>query len=295
MVLSALTALLLTTAPAPPVVLPNTEVRTITSRHVPGVEYRLYVGLPADYAASKEKYPVVYLLDADYYFALAHNIVEHLTARNNLPKLVLVAIAYGGPPAYRVNRMRDYSPTHALEGGYGPEVNRHSGGGPAFKKFLAEELIPFVEKTYRVTPERTLVGHSMGGLFAIWTAFTTPDLFARYLSVSPSFWWDERTFFGMERAYAAKHRKLPAKIYVTAGDREDPVMARELLEVDGIVRGRRYEGLAWSAVVEQGENHNTIFPIALTRGLRFHYGIGSNAPLPVNASRAPRDTPASAE
>lgn len=269
-------------AAPPPVTLPNTEVRTLKSKHVPGVDYRVYVGLPADYASSKDKYPVVYLLDADYSFAVAHNIVEHLSARNNLPKLILVAIAYGGPPRYREHRMRDYSPTHSLGGGYGPEVNKHSGGGPAFKKFLAEELIPFVEKTYRVNGERTLVGHSMGGLFTMWTAFTTPELFARYISVSPSFWWDDRTFFALERAYAEKHRKLPAKIYVTAGDREDPIMARDLLEVDGIVRGHRYDGLTWSAVVEQGENHNTIFPIALTRALRFHYGIGSNTPLPAD-------------
>ena len=61
--------------------LPATELHTLPSRHVEGVTYKLYVSLPRDYATRGRSYPVVYLLDADYSFAIAHNVVEHLSAR----------------------------------------------------------------------------------------------------------------------------------------------------------------------------------------------------------------------
>lgn len=262
----------------PPLVLPNTEVRSLTSRYVKDVPYQLYVSLPADYASSTERYPVIYMLDAGYSFAIAHNIVEHLSERANLPKLILVAIAYGGPPAYRINRMRDYSPTHSLSGGYGEAINAHSGGGPAFKQFLKEEVIPFIDQTYRTTPERTLVGHSMGGLFATWTAFTTPELFSSYIIVSPSLWWDGQKIFELEKAYAAGHKALKAKVFMTVGAREHPDMSIDLQAFHKAVRSRQYEGLSLLSTIEPEQNHNTVFPFGLTNGLRFIHGIGTNAP-----------------
>lgn len=65
-------------APAqhPPVVLPRTEQRTLQSS-LNDVAYKLYVSLPTGYDKTAVRYPVIYLLDAEYSFAIAHNIVEH--------------------------------------------------------------------------------------------------------------------------------------------------------------------------------------------------------------------------
>jgi hypothetical protein len=79
-----------------PVTLPRTETRLLHADEV-GVEYKLYVSLPRDYASGDRHYPVVYLLDADYSFAIARNIVEYLSDWGNLEPLILRGIAYGGP------------------------------------------------------------------------------------------------------------------------------------------------------------------------------------------------------
>ena len=53
--------------------LPNTQVREIQSSANNAI-YRLFIATPADYATSGKRYPVVYMLDADYSFALTRNV-----------------------------------------------------------------------------------------------------------------------------------------------------------------------------------------------------------------------------
>ena len=261
------------TAPAqyPPVFLPNTEQRVLHSA-ANGVSYELYVSLPTGYDTSSAQYPVVYLLDADYSFAIARNIVQHLSDRHHLTQAVVVGIAYDGPLAYRRNRTRDYTPTHVPTGGYGPEYQIVSGGGPAFRRFIADELIPFVAREYRVTDKRVLVGHSYGGLFTTWVALTDPRLFAGYVIVSPSLWYDDHLLFGVERSRAEAAGDLPARIYLAVGSHEvnDSIdMVGDLTRFARTLERRHYSDLTLRWNVDQDETHNSIFPRALSDGLRF--------------------------
>lgn len=257
----------------PPVVLPNTEVRLLDASSN-GVQYKLYVSLPPGYRTDGARYPVMYLLDADYSFAIARNITEHLTERNHLPPVVLVAIAYGGPPAYRLNRTRDYTPTHVPDGGYGPEYQRVSGGAPAFLGFIRDELIPFVAREYHVSDDRAIVGHSYGGLFVSWAMMQEPTLFGRVIAVSPSLWYDDHLLMGMEEAFAQRVRALPVHLYAGVGIREvnsERNMVTDLQQFTGQLRTHGYEGLELQMHVLENETHNSVFPIVLTKGLRWVY------------------------
>ena len=42
-----------------------------------GADYQLFVATPPDYPEAGKSYPVVYMLDADYSFALVRNVVEN--------------------------------------------------------------------------------------------------------------------------------------------------------------------------------------------------------------------------
>lgn len=256
-----------------PLELPDVHVVTLPSK-ITGATYDLYVRVPDSFATdAKRTYPVIYLLDADYSFLIARNITQHLSDRNHLPETLLVGIAYAGEPAYRRNRTRDYTPTHVPTGGYGPEMQRYSGGGPKFRAFIERELIPFVDAHYPATPgDRTLVGHSYGGLFTFWVALTRPDLFRRYLPVSPSLWYDDHLPLRVEAAYSAKHRELPIKIYTAVGSREinsERNMVTDLGAMVETLRSRHYRGLELRDQVWQDETHNSIFPLALSTGLRW--------------------------
>lgn len=255
----------------PPVTLPDTRVRVIHSE-TNDVDYKLYVSLPKDYFVRNEPYPVVYMLDADYSFAICRNIVEHLSDRNHLTEAILVGIAYDGPDAYRMNRTRDYTPVHVPDGGYGPEYQKVSGGAPLFLRFIANELVPFMETEYRCSDKRVLAGHSYGGLFTSWAALVTVDLFDGFIAVSPSLWYDDGLIFRLEDELASTRSDWPIRMYAIVGSREINNrynMVGDLKQYMKILEGRTYPSFQLSWEVAQNETHNSVFPRGLSNGLRF--------------------------
>jgi predicted alpha/beta superfamily hydrolase len=260
-----------TSVDAPPVTIPDTELRFVTAESN-GVEYKLYVGLPNGYEEGDRRYPVIFTLDADYSFAIAQNVVEHLADRNHLRPAIVVGIAYGGPPRYRLNRTRDYTPTFSPDGGYGPEYQRVSGGAPAFLSFIDQTLIPWLGRQYRTTDERILVGHSYGGLFVSWLAVTRPELFSGLVAVSPSLWYDDGMIFELEEEAARTREDLPLRLYLEVGDQEvngQRDMPADLARFARALEARGYPSLALRWNVADEETHNSIFPRALSNGLRF--------------------------
>ena len=264
--------------PAPqPLTVDRAEVHALTSK-INGVAYELRVSVPHGYGEPGRRFPVVYALDAHYSFLIARNITDHLAERDHLPEVVVVGIGYQGQeegrsPSYRRNRTRDYTPTFVAEGGYGPEIQEHSGGGPEFLRAVETEIIPFIDGRYRTVPdERTLVGHSYGGLFSAWTLLTRPGLFSGHVAVSPSLWYDDRLVLRLEEAYAGEHDALPARLYLCVGSREggpSRQMVGDLRELATRLESRRYRGLALASRVMDDETHNSIFPGCLSNGLRF--------------------------
>ena len=248
--------------------LPGTEQRLLESRQ--GIDYKLYISLPRGHGAEGGEYPIVYLLDADYSFAITRNVLEHLSDRGDLRLAIIVGIAYGDPPAYRLNRTRDYTPTHVPTGGYGASYQAASGGGPAFQRFIATELIPFMEREYGAGPERVLVGHSYGGLFASWVFLTDPHLFDGYVIVSPSLWYDDGKIF--ELADRAARLQTPARMFLSVGSREENGehdMVADLRRFADRLEKKLGVGLRLRWEVAEDETHNSVFPRALSSGLRF--------------------------
>jgi pimeloyl-ACP methyl ester carboxylesterase len=85
--------------------------------------------------------------------------------------------------------MRDMTPA-AVAGFNPPREAARSGGADQFLAFLADELMPYLETNYRVQPMRVLVGHSLGGLFALYALQKRPSLFTGYLVMEPAVWWN---------------------------------------------------------------------------------------------------------
>lgn len=258
-------------AAARPYVVPNTEVIELRSKST-GANYELFVALPPDYERGRKSYPVVYMLDADYSFALVRNVVQHFVEREDLPPMILVAIAYPGAAenreTYKKNRTRDYTPTYAPRGGYGTEYQKVSGGGPKFRAFLANEVIPLIDRRYRTKGnDRTIIGHSYGGLFATFVLLTEPALFKRYVIVSPSLWYANRVALTMEEAAADNGIRPDAHVFFGVGELESPVMSDDLAQLFRNLRARNNPRLDMSMRIFEGERHNSVFPAAVTRGL----------------------------
>jgi predicted alpha/beta superfamily hydrolase len=255
-----------------PYEIPNTQVLDLHSKQT-GVDYQLFVATPPGYPAPGKAYPVVYTLDADYSFALVRNVVQHFVEREDLPPMIVVAIAYPGAAAdrnlYKLNRTRDYTPIFVREGGYGLEFQKVSGGAPKFKAFMATELFPFIEQRFATDPgDRTIIGHSYGGLFATYALLTQPSLFKRYVIVSPSLWYSDGLAFQMEESGAANGQPSNVNVFLSVGALEDSRMSSDLRALYDRLKARNHPGLKLDIQIFDGERHDSVFPGAVSRGLR---------------------------
>lgn len=273
-------------AAAAPYTLSDTDVVPFTAKD--GVHrFDLLVSLPRDYATNHTPHLVIYLLDADYSFAIARNVLRHFNDRHQLADAIIVGLAYPGADGdldiYKRTRTRDYTPSHVAKGGYGPAYQRLSGGADTFLDVLQNEVLPFIDKRYVTDPKaRMLVGHSYGGLLATYAMLTRPVLFRDYLIVSPSLWYDDKMIFALAKRTLARHKALPARVVYAVGAFENQPkrgrpMVDDLKAFDALLTAAHPTGYESAVRVFKGETHNSIFPAALTRGLRILYRFKGEA------------------
>lgn len=126
--------------------------------------------LPESYDGSINSFPVIYILDAEYKFNPAFGVYSYMTYWNGVPDAILVGISNPS----RESRVRDYLPTP------------YGGNADNFLSFFKNELIPFIDKNYKSSGENYIVGHSHGGIFALYSFLKDPDLFKGYITCDPS-------------------------------------------------------------------------------------------------------------
>ncbi|HSL71041.1 MAG TPA: alpha/beta hydrolase-fold protein, partial [Longimicrobiales bacterium] len=160
----------------------GTERHTIQST-VLGEPRIFDVTLPPGYARdTTARYPLVVTLDGEFEGEVAAAIARFYAAMGSLPGVIVVAV-------HNTARTRDLTP--AAVPPFNPPPGG-SGGADRFLSFLESELIPTIERAYRVAPMRVLIGHSLGGLFALHALSTRPALFTGYLIMEPAAWWNEQ-------------------------------------------------------------------------------------------------------
>jgi predicted alpha/beta superfamily hydrolase len=272
---------------------------TFASEHA-GVDLEVSVALPAFYDALTEPRPVVYVLDGNLTFLLAAPIARayELLAFGQFPSVVVVGVGYANADPLEVmsRRMLDLSPTASPGEGKAREAAagaRHGfGGADAFLAALRDEVIPEVESRFRIdAADRTVAGWSLGGLFGLHALFTSPELFRRYVLVSPSIWWDGAHTLAQEEAFAAAHDDLAAEVFLAVGEREEtstsrswppmpPELAAEARMVSNVhtlaerLRSRGYRSLQVATAVLEDEHHTSVFPAAFGLALRhLHAGL----------------------
>jgi predicted alpha/beta superfamily hydrolase len=262
----------------------NTEQRLLHS-NVNNQDYEIYISLPDNYANGDSTYPVLYLTDANTYFGLMADITRNLQWGGEMPETIIVGIGY--PLAsfktdderwgkWLAWRMRDFSPTsnQQLDKDFGTEEIK-SGGADAFLKFMEQELFPFIEKNYRAkTKDRIFAGFSLGGLFGLYSLFQKPGLFQYFLIGSASIWYDDKMILKTEKSYSSSHQDLTANLFMSAGSLEEEInagMVRNTLEMNSILKSRRYKSLAAEVVIFEGETHMSAPSSSFQRGLRHFF------------------------
>jgi hypothetical protein len=276
---------------AQPYVLKDTEVRVLHAAHL-NRDYELFVSLPASYAAGQRSYPVVFVTDAPYAFPVTRAIAARVTGHSKeLPEFILVGLGYARGDTGEYSRRRDYTPSpHGDRDATSDMPGRAVVYGEAegYRRFVADEVFAFVASHYRADMTRKVfAGHSYGSLFGAWVLLTAPAMFDGYVLGSPSLWFDDYLVLARERAFASAHRDLRARVYLGAGEFEaraprgrphdpryntDRDMVADTQAFARTLASRHYPGLQVHSDVIAGEDHLTVAPALITRGLIWTLG-----------------------
>ncbi len=223
------------------------------------------VWIPEKYKDSAVSLPVMYMADGgivDEDFPHIANTFEKLLNENKIMPMMLVGIT-------NTQRRRDLSgPTEiASDKSIAPIV----GGSAEFRSFISEELIPEIEKRYRTTPVRGILGESLSGLFVMETFLLQPDLFDIYIAFDPSLWWNNHKMADQSPQYLNKFSNDKKILWFAGSDAEDIFPYTKQLA--GILQKINLSQLKWKYVDMPNQHHNTIFRAAKEEAFVWALGV----------------------
>ena len=152
------------------------------------------------------------------------------------------------------------------------------GQAEGYRRFIAADVFPLIARQYRADMGRKIfVGHSHGSLLGLHVLFSEPSMFEQYILGSPSLWYGKRIMFEREKAYAASRKDLKAQVYFgigqlegrKPGDSDKDDMVADMKQLESVLKSRRYPGLRIESRVFADEDHLTVAPHIITRGLKW--------------------------
>lgn len=242
------------------------QTYTIIS-NVLGMDRRLTVRLPFYYGEEPErKFPVVYVIDGgpEQDFPHIAGIAQSRDINFTFEPFILVGVE-------TVNRRYQITPPVSDPDFYEKELGTKPGGSEDFRKFLREDVMPWVEGKYRTNGQEAVIGESLGGLFIVETFLKDPALFDDYIAVSPSLWWDEMKLAQNSPVDLANMPAGKRRLYLTMGD--EAVLMQEGLDIFiEAIETNTPEGLGWTYIERKdSESHASIYHGAALDAFRAFY------------------------
>ena len=219
-----------------------------------GEDRTILVRTPPGYETNKLAYPVLYMTDGDAHIGHTSSTIEFLVRNGRMSEMIVVGIT-------NTDRTRDLTPTKAT----GPNAAQFptAGGADNFLKFIETEVIPEIEKRYRVQPYRVLAGHSFGGLFAVHVLITRPELFNSYVAVSPSLQWSDEATLKRAEEFFKTRKELHTTLFTSLGN-EPGDIGKGFEQFKQLLAKNQIKGFEWEAQQMADEDHGSVV-------LRSHY------------------------
>ena len=233
----------------------------------------LNIYLPEGYNDTTQ-YDVVYLLDggADEDFIHVAGLFQfnHFAWIDRVPKCIVVGIV-------NTDRKRDFSYPTKVEAD--KKKYPTTGGSEKFIAFIEKELQPYIEKKYKTTGSKMIIGQSLGGLLATEILLKKPALFNKYIIISPSIWWDNGSLLSLQSDLLKESFTQQTDIYIGCGKEGlAPCETPHVMEVDANLLTEKIQNTKSKAVhvtfdYLPDEDHATIGHLAVFNALRALYPV----------------------
>ncbi len=217
------------------------------------VRYPIMIYLPKNYGDTANKeYPLLLILDAEWNFKSIINIVDELGK-----DIIVVGVGNANASSGVYQRGLDYT----------------WPGAEDYYHFLTWQVLPYIESIYSVDVDnRTLSGHSYGGLFAGLAMLIEPPgdrYFSKYLSQDGSFWRDREIINLLEGQLYSLDSSLPIQLVLTGATGEEG-NARYVKDFYNQLVNRGYSDLDIT-YLQNGVSHNEDIVVSMREALDLLY------------------------
>lgn len=126
------------------------------------------------YTTKNKKFPLILILDGHYLFEPFDGISRFSNFWDEIPEAIIVGLHQNDKPKQREGDMF-----------IDENIGMPAEGGEKFYQFIANELLPYLEKRYRLSTFKVIVGHDLSATFANFFLYEQKSIFSGFVSISP--------------------------------------------------------------------------------------------------------------
>jgi len=196
--------------------------------------------LPDSYATSNQKYPVLYILDGQWFFSSGISIQKALRTPDAIPEMIVVGIKNSNPLRRTL----------------------FSDDSEKFTAFLKDEVISFIDTKYRTNKERIIFGWEDAAYYISETILKEKDLFSGGIITDGGYASEE----------IVKSFKSNKAIYLyMANSKKDIFNISETEAFNKVLKKNSPKNLRWKYELFNDEVHETLGHLAMYKGIKYFY------------------------
>ncbi|MEE9441722.1 MAG: alpha/beta hydrolase-fold protein [candidate division Zixibacteria bacterium] len=229
----------------------NIGHRLIFKSDILDTTVKLAISLPVGYESSNINYPVLYSFRGAFYHSAG--IIRALSRSKYIPEMIVVD--------YTNCDANFLIPTSSSSG--------RGGYADSLIVFMENELIPFIEASYRTYSYRILYDGSWGGVFCIYSVLTKPETFHSAIAGGPWIIYDDTSQYILKNTASLinSHTYNNNCIFFNGG--QQPELTPSLRELADTLSHYSKPGLQWHYEPMLNHEHSLLTVSALTEGLRY--------------------------
>jgi hypothetical protein len=216
-----------------------------------GEKVDLVVHLPAEYSSGQKRYPIIVFLGSEYRakFALAAAALDYMTAQGQIPAIVLIGV-------------------DLPHGNFAQVPQENAAGTASADRHIAalkEEIIPFVDRTFRTNGYSILYGGSNSGVFAVYALLSGKLPFQAYFASSPMLGWCPNLLSEKARLAFADFSRPSRFLFLIWSDDDIGGVTREMPKFADLLAKCGPSWLRWQLETRHNEGHvpEMDFPLGL--------------------------------
>jgi predicted alpha/beta superfamily hydrolase len=212
---------------------------TISSK-ILNTDREIQIYLPDSYVSSKQRYPVLYILDGQWFFSSGVSVQKALRTPDAIPEMIVVGIKNSNPLRRSLFSDESYK----------------------FTDFLKKEVISFVDSKFRTNKERIIFGWEAAAYYISETILKEKGLFTGGIVTDGGYASEE----------IVKDFKSSTDVYLyMANSKKDIFNIKETEAFNKILIKNNPKNLHWKYELFNDEVHETLGHLALYKGIKYYY------------------------